>query len=239
MKKILASGLLLGFLLIFSTNVQAQDLEGTWERTGQFGDKEITYVMMVSGNFFSWTAFYSGDGAFIATKGGSLKAMKDELVYMYEFDTADSNMVGQTEKHAISLRGKNLTIDDNYKWKRTDAGKSSPLNGAWLISGRKRNGEITKRSTDGPRKTMKILTPTRFQWIAFNTATKQFMGTGGGSYTAENGKYVENIEFFSRDNSRVGASLDFNFEVIDGDWHHSGMSSKGSPIYEVWSKRGK
>lgn len=239
MKKILASGLLLGFLLIFSTNVQAQDLEGTWERKGQFGDKEITYVMLVSGNFFSWTAFYSGDGAFIATKGGSLKAMKDELVYMYEFDTADSSMVGQTEKHTMSLRGKNLTIDDNFKWKRTDAGKSSPLNGAWLISGRKRDGEITKRSTDGPRKTMKILTPTRFQWIAYNTETKQFMGTGGGSYTAENGKYVENIEFFSRDNSRVGASLGFDFEVIDGDWHHSGMSSKGSPIYEVWSQRGK
>lgn len=239
MQKILSLGFLTSFLLIFSVSLQAQDLQGSWERTGKFGDKEITYVMLVSGDFFSWTAFYSGDGAFIATKGGSLKATKDELTFNYEFDTADSTMVGMTEKHKLALRGKNLTLDDNFKWKRTDAGQTSPLDGAWLISGRKRNGEITKRDTDRPRKTMKILTPTRFQWIAYNTETKQFMGTGGGSYTAENGKYVENIEFFSRDNSRVGASLDFDFEVIDGDWHHSGKSSKGQPIYEIWSKRSK
>lgn len=239
MKKILPLGLLLGFLFIVSANVQAQDLQGSWERTGKFGDKEITYVMLVSGNFFSWTAFYSADGAFIATKGGSFSATKDALVFTYEFDTADPAMVGATEKHQMSLKGKNLTLDDTYKWKLTDAGKSSPLNGPWLISGRKQDGEITKRSTDRPRKTMKILTPTRFQWIAYNTETKEFMGTGGGSYTAENGKYIENIEFFSRDNTRVGASLDFDFEVKDGDWHHSGKSSKGQPIYEVWSKRTK
>ena len=43
---------------------------------------------------------------------------------------------------------------------------------------------------------MKILTGSRFQWIAYNTETKQFFGTGGGSYTAKNGVYTENIEFF-------------------------------------------
>nr|WP_299343463.1 hypothetical protein [Allomuricauda sp.] len=84
---------------------------------------------------------------------------------------------------------------------------------------------------------MKILSGTRFQWIAYNTETKEFMGTGGGTYTTENGKYVENIGFFSRDDSRVGASLSFDFELKDGDWHHSGKSSKGNPIYEIWSKR--
>ncbi len=94
-----------------------------------------------------------------------------------------------------------------------------------------------KRDTSGPRKTMKILSGTRFQWIAYNTATKEFMGTGGGTYTTIDGKYTENIGFFSRDDSRVGASLEFNYELKDGDWHHSGFSSKGNPIYEVWSKR--
>jgi hypothetical protein len=58
---------------------------------------------------------------------------------------------------------------------------------------------------------------------------------GGGTYTAKDGKYIENITFFSRDDSRVGASLDFNYEVIDGEWHHSGLSSKGDPIYEIWT----
>ncbi|MDX1470670.1 MAG: hypothetical protein R3213_04170 [Flavobacteriaceae bacterium] len=63
------------------------------------------------------------------------------------------------------------------------------------------------------------------------------MGTGGGTYTTEDGKYTENIEFFSRDNSRVGASLEFDFELVDGDWHHSGFSSKGDPLYEIWTLR--
>jgi hypothetical protein len=239
MKKILSLSLLVGFLFTIGSSIQAQNLEGTWERKGALGDQEISYVMLVSGSYFSWTAFYTADGAFIATKGGSFKTMKNELHFTYEFDTADSTMVGVAVKHGMSLKGKNLTLDGTFKWKQTDGGVKSPLAGSWLISGRKRGEEIVKRSTDGPRKTMKILTPTRFQWIAYNTETKQFMGTGGGAYTAVNGKYTENIEFFSRDKSRVGASLGFDFEVKDGDWHHSGKSSKGDPIYEVWSIRMK
>jgi hypothetical protein len=63
------------------------------------------------------------------------------------------------------------------------------------------------------------------------------MGTGGGTYTFKDGKYTENIEFFSRDSSRVGSSLAFDGKLENGDWHHSGLSSKGDPIYEVWSRR--
>lgn len=239
MGKFLKSLLVLATFVVFSQGAQAQDLAGTWERTAPFGDKEITYVMLFSGAYFTWTAYYSDDGKFIATKGGQFTIKGEDLKFTYEFDTADSTMVGRTESHPAILKGKNLVMDNNLKFKRTDMGKSTPITGAWLISGRKRGEEIVKRSTDGPRKTMKILTGNRFQWIAFNTETKRFMGSGGGAYTAENGKYIEQIGFFSRDDSRVGAALDFKFEVIDGDWHHSGKSSKGSPIYEVWSKRMK
>jgi len=88
----------------------------------------------------------------------------------------------------------------------------------------------------GPRKTLKILSGTRFQWAAINPETKQFSGTGGGTYTFENGKYTENIEFFSRDNSRVGASLTFDGEVSGDKWKHSGNSSTGNPIAEIWTR---
>lgn len=59
----------------------------------------------------------------------------------------------------------------------------------------------------GARKTIKILSGTRFQWAAINSETGEFFGTGGGNYTFKDGKYTENIEYFSRDASRVGASL--------------------------------
>ena len=84
---------------------------------------------------------------------------------------------------------------------------------------------------------MKILSGTRFQWIACNTETKQFMGTCGGTYATLNAEYTENIDFFSRDVTKVGLSLSFNYELIDGNWHHSGFSSKGDPINEIWSLR--
>jgi hypothetical protein len=100
------------------------------------------------------------------------------------------------------------------------------------------DGNIQKR-TPGARKTMKILSGSRFQWIAYNNETKEFIGTGGGTYTTKEGKYSETIEFFSRDNNRVGATLEFDFSLIEGDWRHSGKSSKGDPIDEIWSKREK
>jgi hypothetical protein len=87
---------------------------------------------------------------------------------------------------------------------------------------------------------MKILSGTRFQWIAYNVETKEFFGTGGGTYTTVDGKYTENIEFFSRDQSRVGMSLGFDFSIMDdGGWRHSGKSSKGDPLDEIWTQREK
>ena len=94
-----------------------------------------------------------------------------------------------------------------------------------------------RRDTSGPRKTMKFLLEGFFQWIAFNTETFQFFGSGGGYYTAVDGKYTEHIEYFSRDNTRVGAALPFDYELKGTDWYHQGLSSKGAPLYEIWSLR--
>lgn len=223
--------------LFFSVSwLSAQSLQGSWERSGTFENKTIQYVYLFSGDYFSWTAYYS-DGGFIATKGGHFMLADGKLKCTYEFNTADPDMVGMEEIHPIALKKKQFVLDNGNVWKNTDGGKESPLTGPWLMAGRKTDGKINRRDTSGPRKTMKILTPTRFQWIAYNTDTKQFLGTGGGTYTAENGRYTENIQFFSRDSSRVGVSLPFNFEVQGDDWHHSGNNSRGEPMYEVWAKR--
>ncbi|HYH14177.1 MAG TPA: hypothetical protein VD794_03090, partial [Flavisolibacter sp.] len=121
-------------------------------------------------------------------------------------------------------------------WSRLDEG-NAPLAGLWAITARKQNGELQPIHQTGTRKTVKILTGTRFQWAAIDPGTKQFMGTGGGTYTFQNGKYTEQIEFFSRDSSRVGSSLSFEGKLENSNWHHSGLSSKGDPIYEVWSRK--
>ena len=43
---------------------------------------------------------------------------------------------------------------------RIDNGKPGKLAGAWLMSGRIRNGQMQERNTSRPRKTMKILSGT-------------------------------------------------------------------------------
>ena len=84
---------------------------------------------------------------------------------------------------------------------------------------------------------MKILVDGYFQWIAFNTASFSFHGTGGGSYSAADGTYTESIDYFSRDNNKVGISLGFDYAKKGMDWHHKGFSSKGDPLHEIWTYR--
>lgn len=224
-------------ILMFGVHLAfAQSLIGAWEAqlTDSEGQELRNVVIITEG--FQVATTYDQEGRFIRTNGGKWTRSGNQITELVEFDSQDSTRVEETFTFAIELTDKTLQAN-GVTWTRIDDGTPGALQGAWLISGRKRNGEISKRDTDRPRKTMKILSGTRFQWIAYNTATRDFLATGGGTYSTQNGRYTEQIEFFSRDDSRVGASLDFDFELIDGDWHHSGKSSQGDPLYEIWSPR--
>jgi hypothetical protein len=210
---------------------------GAWESKSD----QIRMVKIYSDKFFSVAVYNLADKQFISTAGGRWELDGNTLKETFEYNTSHPDFVGQTMEMPIEQqKDKFTTTTNNLKaeWKKLDDGTPGKLAGAWLITERVMN-EIQESITPGPRKTMKILSGTRFQWIAYNSETKEFFGTGGGTYTTENGKYVENIEFFSRDNSRVGASLSFDFSLVDGNWRHKGLSSKGDPINEVWTKREK
>lgn len=237
--------LLLVLLVAISIGVNAQSPLGAWERieTANNGD-EIRTVVIFSDGYQVAAGYNKTTGAFMSTNGGTWKLDGNTLTETKEFDSSNPETVGQEisfevaiTQDTLTILGFEATLGEDWTFKRIDNGTPGDLQGAWLMSGRKRDGKIQQRDTNRPRKTMKMLSGTRFQWIAYNTETKQFMGTGGGSYTTKDGKYTENIEFFSRDNTRVGASLEFDYDVKDGDWHHSGFSSKGAPLYEIWSVR--
>ena len=229
------------FLLITSSSMIAQNLQGAWEAEWRSEQGEWMRSVVIFTDGFQVNAIYKKvGGAFVSTNGGMWNLKGNVLTETVEFNTDGGKHVGEEVKMTIELNGQELKIEGkDLVWKRIDDGSPGELFGAWLISGRVRNGVMQERSTDRPRKTMKILSGTRFQWIAYNTETKQFMGTGGGTYTTANGKYTESIEFFSRDNKRVGASLEFNYALDRGKWLHSGKSSKGEPLSEVWSPRTK
>lgn len=215
---------------------QATELEGAWRTTDGHGNE---VVMIVQDGFFTIARFNQQNKQFLGTTGGTYTASNGTFEIKYEFNTLDSTQVGTTSSTGYKLEKDRWVMSRDGMtdtWNRiNETNSKSPLAGTWRITGREVVGQMNAMRP-GPRKTLKVLSGTRFQWIAFNSETGAFSGTGGGTYTAENGKYTENIEFFSRDNNRVGASLSFNFEVKDGNWHHSGNSSTGKPINEVWSR---
>ncbi len=217
----------------------AQSFLGAWEtQTTSENGEQLKNVVIFSEGYQVSTWFNAANGKFISTNGGSWKIEGDTITEKVEFDTNNAERVGTELSFKVHLTDSIMGIvGDQKTWHRIDQGTPGALQGAWLMSGRKRNGELQQRDTNRPRKTMKILSGTRFQWIAYNTETKKFMGTGGGTYTTIDGKYTEQIEFFSRDDTKVGLRLEFDFELLDGAWHHSGFSSKKEPIYEIWSLR--
>lgn len=222
-----------------SLGLNAQGFIGAWESYHTSKDGDSLKSVVIFGDGYQVIATYdSKTGMFIRTEGGTWKLAGDTMTEIAEFDSKNSDLVGTEVSFKVFINDSIMGIvGRDMKFKRIDNGEPGKLHGAWLISSRIKDGEKQISDTSSPRKTMKILSGTRFQWIAYNTETKQFMGTGGGTYTTTNGEYTENIEFFSTDDSRAGTSLKFDYSLVDGNWHHSGLSSKGDPLHEIWSKR--
>lgn len=225
------------FAMFWSQLLMGQDKwQGAWEsRNG-----DTTIVLMVVDDYLS-LSWYDPDGkAFYRTTGGRITSYTAGFEGITEFDNTDKSLVGQPFSIPCSLSkdDSKLTMKHrpNLVWSRIDAADQH-LAGNWRITQREQNGQLVPIHVAGPRKTIKLLTATRFQWAAINTETGEFSGTGGGTYTLVDGKYAEHIAFFSRDSSRVGMSLSFQARLEGLDWYHSGKSSKGDPINEVWSRK--
>ncbi|MES2648444.1 MAG: membrane or secreted protein [Bacteroidota bacterium] len=228
---------LLSLLFIMSSAGLAQmmqNLQGAFT-SHENGDE---HAIILQDNYFMHTVYNVAGKLFKYSEGGSFKLAGDSLIQLVEFSTKSPQMVGERRAYKLEANLQEITLSGSntgkQKWTKADNG-NSPLAGNWRITGRK-EGDSIRQMQRGARKTLKLLSGTRFQWAAINPQTKEFFGTGGGTYTFENGKYTETIQFFSRDSTRVGAVLSFDGAVKDGQWHHSGKSSTGNPIYEIWSR---
>lgn len=218
---------------------QPNALAGAWHT--QQGDIEQTAVFV--DGYLSHSTYDVKNKKFIATRGGMYTAENGKITVTWQFDsekaanrTPIDTWVGKTSTFDYQA-GEKLTTNlsgTDTEWQRIDA-NDGPMAGVWRITGRKQGDDISKMPLRD-RRTLKILSGTRFQWVAINIKNGEFSGTGGGTYIFENGKYTEHIEFFSRDNDRVGASLSFDGKLENDSWHHSGLSSTGNPIYEIWDK---
>lgn len=219
--------LILAFCLLLAAGAPIQTpLNGAWEHTA--GNQ--TTVLLFEDGYFTATT-YTPD-SFITAYGGRFSTDANSFRLTEEFNTMGGPLSGKVMTYTIS--GADLTLDGKV-YRQIDDGKA-PLSGVWKITGRQQDGKMNQIHQRGTRKTLKMLTATRFQWFAIDPDGNKFYGTGGGTYTFADGRYTEHITFFSRDASRVGASLSFDGKLQEGKWHHSGLSSRGDQIYEVWEK---
>ena len=197
----------------------------------------VTYTLVFQDGYFSYTQFDILNKKFYKTSGGTFSESGGQLHINIEYDTETKDNIAKHTHYPVSVSGNTLKVNmvrNIDTWTRVDNGTGS-LIGNWRITGRMNNGTIQEIPLRA-RKTLKLISGTRFQWMAINTETKEFSGTGGGTYTFKDGKYTENIEFFSRDSSRVGASLSFEGSVDNKIWTHKGLSSRGEPIHEIWTR---
>lgn len=210
---------------------------GAWQSKAVDG-KSVTMILI--DNYLVITAYDYAGKQFGYTEGGKVKIGDKAISYTVEFNSSDSSKVGDTSRipFTVNKGGLLFTYGPHRNWEPIDDAKTNNMAGVWQITERANEGvgPLVRIHQTGPRKTLKVLSGTCFQWIAINPAVKGFYGTGGGTYTVKNGRYTENIRFFSRDNSRVGAALTFDWALNDGKWDHSGKSSKGDPMHETWER---
>lgn len=207
--------------LFFCQTIFGQVFSFTTQENGQ----DIQHRILMDEEYYVETQFTTKPNQFIKTIGGFYQKKGNDLMVALEFN---SNFSKDSIKHIV--------INDQDRWKKISK-TTLPLQGKWLMAGRVNGDQERRRDTNRPRKTMKILVEGFFQWIAYNTESFSFHGTGGGSYSATDGTYKETIDYFSRDNNKVGISLEFEYAKKGMDWHHQGFSSKGDPLHEIWTYR--
>lgn len=229
--------LLLGTVLIFFSSIaslRAQISPGVYLAN----DQNTTHELKITDNYLVYSTYKKSPAEFISSIGGFYAVMDNTIKTNLEFNSNFEND-GKNEfvvPFKIIENGLQLSGESELNFHKL-ASKNQDLDGQWLFATRGPDTGQERRGDENPRKTLKFLKDGRFQWIAYQTETMRFSGTGGGSFTSTNGVYTENIEYFSRDNGRVGSSLEFNYELKDKDWHHTGKNSKGEPMYEIWAPR--
>lgn len=221
--------------------LSGQWVNGVYEKTEKNDTSTQTSRLMIKDSYFILTIFNSAPASFNYTVGGILTSEGKNFIVNLEFNSAIAKDSLKTLKGTFQLNGNRcMVIFENGK--KLDLEKVTKedqnFEGAFLMAGRVTDQGESRRRIDVPRITMKMLLDGHFQWIAFNKETFEFSGTGGGKYIADNtGAYIEQIEFFSRNSSRVGAKLPFKYNIKGNDWFHQGNSSTGEPMHEIWSRR--
>jgi len=235
--------MILLILVLTSHTVYAQVLNGAWrlvEKDGQSVRHE--HIKLYSNSYFTSAAYEKDSGKFLEAKGGTYALTKLSYKEHLEIDSNEPEHSGTTEEYSIQLNEANMTITnlktgDVEVWEKFDDADNYQMAFCWRIHKKRDEGDADWRTiTYAPRKTLKMITNKRYQVLALNSETGQFVGSSGGTWSGSGDNYTENIEFFSKDQSNVGRSLEFKQTFQDGLWLHTGKTTKNETMEEKWHR---
>ena len=127
--------LLFGLSLFISIQMFSQSPLGAWERYYQDENgAEIRSVVIFSEKFQSIAMFKAKSGEFIYSNGGTWELDGNMMTEVVEFDTANSERVGNVVTFQVTITNDKLSIpESDWHFSRIDDGKPGDLNGAWLM----------------------------------------------------------------------------------------------------------
>lgn len=232
---------LAGLLLLSLTMVHGQSLNGAWrlvEKEGKSPDYEV--IKLYSEAYYTYAGYSKDTGEFKEAGGG--RYILDFFTYRehVEIDSKDASRSGTTTSYKAVLeddllRITNLETGVVERWQKFDDATNVEMTTCWRIHEKQDEGDTQwRRIVYGPRKTVKMLTNTRYQVLAMNSETGEFIGASGGTWYGTQNTYTEHVAFFSKNQENVGRSLAFKKKVQDGLWHHTGRDTEGKILLEKW-----
>ncbi len=93
--------------------------------------------------------------------------------------------------------------------------------------------------TDAPQaqRRIKLITATHFTWVEYEVSSGKVQSSAGGTYSFDNGKYTELIEFAGEGmDNYLGKKQPFTIRVEEDKLHQSGQLSDGTKIEEIWQR---
>lgn len=228
-------------MLLLSFFGFSQTLNGAWRLTEVNNEPvEHEVIKLYSNSYFTSAAYHKSSGEFIEAKGGTYSL--DHLSYKehLEIDSTEPEHSGTTVNHVAELNNGSLTIINLHtgvkeQWAKFDDADNYQMTTCWRIHKKLDEGDTDWRTIEyAPRKTLKMVTNSRYQVLALNSKTGQFVGSSGGNWSSNENTYTENVEFFSKDQSNAGRSLKFDRKFENGLWLHSGKDTKGKLMKEKW-----
>ena len=222
------------------------DGDTVWQKLDQ---AHMVYLKHLTPTHFTWISVDTREDKMIGSGGGSYTY--DGQTYIEDiafFHPPGSNELGQAIPFSVQFKDGQwyhtgyakvmdfdpdlgeFVITDSSKieeiWEPvTDApGGGAEILGAWELVSYREIGDSVYSEFPEFIKYWKLVTPTHFLWVYYNSDADEVVAEGGGTYTLTGNSYTEFFEYIHPPGSPlVGKSMQFDYSKKDGKWVHKGI----------------